>query len=124
MGYVGSLICSETKKKPKGTKLGAKRFQAQNKERREEAKGKELSALKKENGQLRRQVARLTKQLTKTIELHIGKEDIAQAETVVKIPDTSIKCEECSSKNIKVVQLPTGNLRACKQCGWRKKYDS
>lgn len=104
--------------------MGAKRYQAQNKERREEAKGKELSALKKENMQLRRQVARLTKQLNKTIELHTEKEETAQSESVVKIPDLLPKCEECASKTIKVVQLPTGVLKACRNCGWRKKYDN
>lgn len=94
----------------------SKRQQTQNRERREEAKGKELAETKKENQQLRRQIARLTKQLSRIT-------DISQSEDheVSVKKEHKPKCPDCESTNIKTIKLHTGQLTACKDCGWRKK---
>ena len=96
----------------------------QHKDRREDAKGKELATVKKENNQLKRTVARLTKQLSKTIDVIGAKEEAAQPishEPQHEI-DTGIpKCGACGSVNLRSMKLPTGQLTVCKACDWRQK---
>lgn len=100
-----------------------KKHQVQHRDRREEAKGKELSNLKRENNHLKRQVARLTKQLTKTIDAQ-GEIEEANAVIVELRPEPEsgvMKCESCKSVNVKTLRMPHGVLVVCKDCHWRKK---
>lgn len=96
----------------------SKKHQVQHKDRREERKNKELIDVKRENNQLKRQIARLTKQLSKALD--------ANGEPVEESPAPAVvvarpKCEACQSLNIKSVKMPTSTLVVCKSCGWRKK---
>lgn len=90
----------------------------QSKPRREEAKGRELSELKKENNQLKRQLARLRKQISQLEEMVSFPEQVA--ETAAPEKDDRPRCERCESSNVKEATLPMGILRLCKDCGYRK----
>lgn len=99
-----------------------KKHQVQHKDRREEAKGKELSSVKKENTQLKRQVARLTKQLTRALDTSPSEEvDDTNVREHTEGQRNQPKCEACPSRNLKSVKIPNGTLVVCKDCGWRKK---
>lgn len=101
--------------------MSKKLHQVQHKDRREDAKGKELATIKKENSQLKRTVSRLTKQLTKTLDVVGAKEESAQPQDT-HVVDTGVpKCGACSSHNLRSMKLPTGTLTVCKECGWRQK---
>lgn len=103
-------------------KRSLKASKTQHRPRREDAKGKELSSIKKENKQLHRQVARLQKQVAKGIELKIEEEPtktLADAEGQSPIFDH--ECEKCRSLSIGVLKVPTGILLVCKECGHRRK---
>ncbi len=102
----------------------SKKHQVQHKERREKATGKELATIKKENNQLKRTVSRLTKQLSKTIEVIGAKEEAAQPVSIELQPEAEggiPKCGACGSVNLRSMKLPTGQLTVCKACGWRQK---
>lgn len=99
----------------------AKKHQVQHKERREEAKGKELADIKRENSQLKRQVARLTKQLTRALDTQSNDTDDKNVREHVESQRKAAKCEQCPSLNLKSVKIPGGTLVVCKDCGWRKK---
>jgi hypothetical protein len=90
---------------------------SQHKDRKEDAKGKELVELKKENNQLKRQLARTSKQLNKQLHNVFEKEVEAEKEIESRLP----KCQDCRSNNVKTLQLPTTALLVCKDCGWRIK---
>jgi len=65
-----------------------------------------------ENRQLKREVARLRKQL-----------DQAEApieEEVKEEPKSSLKCQGCKSTSIASISTPSGKTRyICRDCGWR-----
>lgn len=94
----------------------------QHKERREETKGKEISAIKKENSSLRRQVARLTKQLSKMSHLVEESEERENVAKQQKISPEKQKCDKCGSVDLGTLKLPSGTVFvSCKTCGTRKK---
>lgn len=97
-----------------------KEHQPQHKNRRKEAKGKELSDLKRENNKLKRQLARATKELTKHLDREPPEEENHKPTQEPKIV-SKVACDNCRSENIKMARLPTGNLVVCTICGWRKK---
>lgn len=101
--------------------MSKKQHQTQNKERREEAKGKELAETRKENQQLRRQVARLTKQIAKSVPPEPLEPDDANVREHTESQRNAYKCGSCGSPNLKSVKMPTGTLTVCKDCQWRKK---
>jgi uncharacterized FlaG/YvyC family protein len=96
----------------------SKKHQVQHKDRREEAKGKELADIKRENQQLKRQVARLNKQIIKVLDAQ-GELDINDPLTEVVVK--RLECDACEGKNLKSVKMPTGLLIVCLDCGKRKK---
>lgn len=80
---------------------------------------RELAELKRENQNLKRKIARLQKQLQKAVDVSQMVTEVAQEETPE--PLQTANCPVCSTPGLTHVSLPTGTLRACKSCGWRKK---
>jgi hypothetical protein len=91
----------------------------QDKPRREEAKGRELSELKKENGQLKRQLTRLRKQILHLQEMVSFSTEEPTSVVTVQADDRP-KCDRCVSTNVSQLVLPIGTLKICKDCGHRK----
>lgn len=84
----------------------------QHKETREDRRSKEYSDLKKENRQLRRQVASLRKELNKPVMA-----DPDDDQGVFKLEESTLKCIKCQSSLLTSMTLPTGSvLRVCKEC--------
>lgn len=96
----------------------SKKHQGQHKDRREDAKGKELSDSKRENQQLKRQIARLQKNLVKALDIQGEK---VEPNDTHEVPAKGVECEGCQSKNLKSVRMPHGLLTVCLDCGKRKK---
>lgn len=89
----------------------------QSKERRENAKGKELADLKKENNQLKRQVSRLTKQITRTLSTEADKEE----PEVASKEEAKLTCKSCGHSPVKKVSFGSFSLLVCTACNWRTK---
>jgi predicted RNA-binding Zn-ribbon protein involved in translation (DUF1610 family) len=109
--------------------MGKHQHQVQHRERRDESRARELADLKKENLQLKRQVARLSKHLNKVLDAQAEKEESAtqehQEQRVKAAPKkVDFTCPSCESINVKKLPLRTGVLVACKDCGWRAKEES
>ena len=91
------------------------------KPKRDERNNKELSDLRRENAQLRREVARLSKLLDKQIHIIADREESAIVDHAKPIPQVRVpKCEACQSHDIKEVKMPTGRLFVCQTCGSKK----
>lgn len=90
-----------------------------------ETKAKEIAALKQENKALRKQLTRMRRQLQKIMETHQIAVDSSQEEPVEALvkEGAASGCEKCSSQNVAQIQLPTGTLIACKDCGHRRKAE-
>lgn len=86
----------------------------------EEARRNRLHAeTRRENRELRRALARVTKELQKLKESH-EVEDGTPSSEVTKPPTWVNECPSCGGQ-LKGVRLPTGTLLlACRTCGWRK----
>ncbi len=93
------------------------------KPKRDERNNKELSDLRRENAQLRREVARLSKLLDKQIHIIADREESALADHAKTMPQVKIQtCETCQSPEIKEVKMPTGRLVVCQGCGLKKVF--
>lgn len=90
-----------------------------NRPRREEAKGKELAELKKENNQLRRQISRLRKEIER-LELMtlIDREDNQPAPRVER-KKSKLTCPACDNQSFSMTTTPSGKkIYVCKNCKW------
>lgn len=92
------------------------RFLRQQRRAEEASKNKIIAQLKRENHHLQREVARLTKELSKIIEQCSGVEAEAEPQPLETAPP--VGCPQCGG-NLTHVSLPFGILVAC-QCGYRK----
>lgn len=84
---------------------------------------KELAELRKENNQLKRQVARLTKLLAKAHELQgfvPDEEEEDQVETTKKasLPDEN-ECPDCG-RTLTSIRLFNKTILGCKECKYRR----
>lgn len=81
--------------------------------------GKELAELKRENGQLKRKVAKLQKQLQKALE-GLFKDLDEPTDVVAKEIKKELGCPSCGAAGLKRLTTPTGAIVSCPGCHWRK----
>jgi len=85
---------------------------------------KENRTLKQENRSLKRQLSKIRKQMGKMVESHMTIQQMVADEPQELAPEgpglQAGGCEACPSGNVGRVQLPTGVLTVCKDCGHRK----
>lgn len=84
----------------------------------EKTRNKLLATLKQENHQLKRQISRLQKTLTKVLNAAGTQYEDDQQ---VEFKNPLLECPDCKQPSIKSIQLPFGNMLVCMTCGWRKK---
>ena len=92
-----------------------------NRPRREEAKGKELAELKKENNQLRRQVSRLRKEIERLELMSVmDREDHEPAPSRFAPPKKhKLLCPACDNQSFTMTTTPSGKkIYVCKNCKW------
>jgi hypothetical protein len=101
-----------------------KQHQTQHRARSEERERNVLiSELHRENQSLRRQVARLNKELARLVEA--GVSAIKKHPSPMKDPPAVVNpCPTCGVGPIKFVKLPTGMLGSCLNCNWRGKMST
>lgn len=88
----------------------------QHKQEREERKSKELQDLKRENDKLEKQVARLRKQLAKTITESENAEEEAQEDNVMMKPTVKLPVCECGGTSLKEIVMGSKTYRYCSTC--------
>lgn len=84
----------------------------QHRPKREEAKARELSTLKKENNILKRTIKRLEKEIGKRITL----EEETEQDCETGEPSQRETCGECNSVAIRIIALADKEFRICAEC--------
>ena len=97
-----------------------KNYAAVNRPKREEAKAKELSDLRRENHELRRTVKRLAKEVNK----RVGSQDDAVEVEITSDEPIQIVASicDCGTKPVEIV-LNSKTWHVCPECKARKKHD-
>jgi DNA-directed RNA polymerase subunit RPC12/RpoP len=98
----------------------------QHKPSRDTKNVKELQELKSENKALKRQVSRLQKVIDKlmgkVIENDVEADIVDETGTIPTVETESSKdlCENCGSPELAKVNIPSGQLIACRACSHRR----
>ncbi len=95
--------------------MDPKKRNPQHRPRREEARSHEVHTLRGENNSLKKQVARLRKQLGKAVPPEEVPEPVTEARPVPQ------GCPKCRSADVRSAKLPTGTLSVCQACSARWK---
>ena len=87
-------------------------LKTQHKPKRDGRKTRELADIKRENGQLKRSIARLQKELGRTDEAGLEVADILNE---LGEPEKAL-CENCGSKDLAYIETPNKSFLFCKNC--------
>lgn len=88
------------------------------------SKNKEIAELKRENHRIKRELARLRKQVIYLLDVRgepDGEESSDERTNLAGSKTSMPVCGECGSNQLATIDLPNGTLVVCKDCKHRRK---
>ena len=99
--------------------------QTQAKPRREEAHGRELADLKRENNQLKRLVSRLRKEIERLELMSLIETEPSKSPKVEYKKSKRLACPSCDDSHLTTTTTPSGKkIYVCKSCQWFGQLDT